>query len=42
MNGMVGMALGILIAAVVLGLIIWQVRTSRPRRKGASSTNAPR
>lgn len=39
MNGEIGIALGIVIAAVTLAIIIWQVRSSRPRRKGASSTN---
>ncbi len=39
MSGEIGIVLGIVIAAVTLGFIIWQVRTSRPRRKGASSTN---
>ncbi|MGA8706488.1 MAG: hypothetical protein WB646_05815 [Steroidobacteraceae bacterium] len=40
MSSEIGIALGIVIAAIVLAAIIWQVRSSRPRRKGASSTNA--
>ena len=37
-----GIALGILIAAAVFGLLIFMLRTSRTRRPGASSTNSPK
>jgi hypothetical protein len=38
MHQEIGIAFGIIIAAVTLGGVIYAMRAGRPRRKGASTT----